>query len=249
METARHEEYPAFRHRLPFSFQPGIARSKTVASASPNWHENVELQLCLSGGGKVLLDGEVYPFRQGDVIIVNSNVIHYTGTDTELEYACLIIDPAFCETVGFDTRHTAFVPYLANARPLQALFGELKTAYESEGELRRPRLNLILLKILLEIYENATATPTVPKKQGHRFDEIKKAILFLREHYAQKITLDEVAEEVLMDKYTLSKEFKKLTGQTVITYLNEYRCKKALQLISAGSSVTGAAAGCGFGNF
>ena len=51
---------------------------------------------------------------------------------------------------------------------------------------------------------------------------------------------------MLTDKFTLAKEFRKITGQTVITYLNGYRCRQAAALISDGASVAGAAYECGF---
>ena len=78
MKTVRHEEYVRFEDDLPFYFQPNIVRTPKLCSTSQNWHENIELQICLCGRGEVLLDGEKYPFEEGDVIVVPPNVIHYT---------------------------------------------------------------------------------------------------------------------------------------------------------------------------
>ena len=91
MKTVRREEYVRFEDDLPFYFQPRIVRTPKLCSTSQNWHENIELQLCLCGRGEVLLDGEKYPFEKGDVIVVPPNAIHYTTTDSSLEYACLIL--------------------------------------------------------------------------------------------------------------------------------------------------------------
>ena len=51
-----------------------------------------------------------------------------------------------------------------------------------------------------------------------------------------------------MDKYTLSREFKKLTGMTIVQYINSYRCKKAAEYIASGTSVSEAANMCCFTN-
>ena len=247
MENLRYEEYIRFNDDLPFYFQPRLVRTKKICSASPNWHDNIEIQLCTNGQGEVLLDGEKYSFQKGDIVIVNSNVIHYTKTDTELEYSCLIIDMEFFKKTGFEPQRI-FKPYIPKAARLQNLFNELETIYEKDDRLRRPLLNLTLLKILIEIGENYADDAVLQKKPEKHFGEIKKAIIFLRNHYSQKITLNELAKNVFIDKFTLSKDFKKSTGQTVIAYLNEYRCKKAAGLISEGTSVTNAALQCGFEN-
>lgn len=247
MKTVRHEEYVRFEDDLPFYFQPNIVRTPKLCSTSQNWHENIELQLCLCGRGEVLLDGEKYPFEEGDVIVVPPNVIHYTTTDSSLGYACLIADNDFCESVGFDVRNVNFAPRITGNSTLNALFAELGNVFTESDELRKPRLNLIFIKIFLELYGCRTAARTAKKAPG-RFEEVKNAVVFIRENYASKLTLDDVAKAVLTDKFTLAKEFRKITGQTVITYLNGYRCRQAAALISDGASVAGAAYECGFEN-
>lgn len=211
MKTVRHEEYVRFEDDLPFYFQPNIVRTPKLCSTSQNWHENIELQLCLCGRGEVLLDGEKYPFEEGDVIVVPPNVIHYTTTDSSLGYACLIADNDFCESVGFDVRNVNFAPRITGNSTLNALFAELGNVFTGSDELRKPRLNLIFIKIFLELYGCRTAARTAKKAPG-RFEEVKNAVVFIRENYASKLTLDDVAKAVLTDKFTLAKEFRKITG-------------------------------------
>ena len=248
MDNIRHEEYLHFNEHLPFCFQPYLKRTHKICSTSQNWHENVELQFCLNGLGEVLLDGEIYPFKKGDIIVVNSNVIHYTQTNSTLEYACLIIDTTFFTNIGFDLENTIFLPYISNNTHLQKLFEKLVSVYQTDHELRRPLLHITLMQILLALYENYTVKRLRSPKSPEHFKEIKECIIFLNNNYTQKLSLDDIAKSVYMDKYTLSKEFKKITGQTIVTYLNAYRCKKASRFISEGFSVKNAALKCGFKN-
>jgi hypothetical protein len=37
--------------------------------------------------------------ERGDVVVVNSNVIHHTGTDSSLIYTCIIIRSDFCRAI------------------------------------------------------------------------------------------------------------------------------------------------------
>ena len=248
MDNIRHEEYLHFNEHLPFYFQPYLKRTHKICSTSQNWHENVELQFCLNGEGEVLLDGEIYPFKKGDIIVVNSNVIHYTQTNSTLEYACLIIDTTFFTNTGFDLENTTFLPRISNNTNLKKLFENFISIHQTDHELRRPLLHITLIQILLTLYENYAKKRFCFQKSPKHFEEIKKCIMFLHNNYAQKLSLDDIAKSVYMDKYTLSKEFKKFTGQTIVTYLNTYRCKKASRLISEGLNVKNAALKCGFSN-
>ena len=51
---------------------------------------------------------------------------------------------------------------------------------------------------------------------------------------------------VLVDKYTLCRLFKKVTGQTVFEYLNRTRCLMAAEQIAEGATVTEAALASGY---
>ena len=97
MLGTRYEEYLTFKDNLPFKFYSDITITPTTYSKEANWHENIEIQVCLEGEGYVLLDGDKISFSKGDVVVVNSNAIHYTYTANELTYTCIIVDTAFCK--------------------------------------------------------------------------------------------------------------------------------------------------------
>lgn len=58
--------------------------------------------------------------------------------------------------------------------------------------------------------------------------EIKK---HLDEHYAEKITLDDLAKRFFINKFYLSKIFKETYGTTVNNYLISKRITRAKQLL------------------
>ena len=108
MIGTRHEEYNNFINGLPFVLNTDITRTRFNLSQENNWHENLEIQLCNEGSGNVLIDGQQYGFDKNDIVVVNSNAIHYTGTDEFLNYSCLIISTDFCRQIGIDTRYLTF---------------------------------------------------------------------------------------------------------------------------------------------
>jgi two-component system response regulator YesN len=63
---------------------------------------------------------------------------------------------------------------------------------------------------------------------------IKKAVAYLHENYAKRITLEQVAEEIHVTPSYLSMLFKHQTGLNLIDYLNRYRIEKSKDLIRKG---------------
>ena len=60
---------------------------------------------------------------------------------------------------------------------------------------------------------------------------LKNAVEYLKTHFAESITLNDVAEKLYVSTYYLSRMFKKETNQNFVDYLNELRIEKAKELL------------------
>ena len=139
-----------------------------------------------------------------------------------------------------------FEPHIHNPQAV-ATFKELIAVYnDRSAPLRIARLNALLLRLLLDLAP--TEAPDDVAVTSKTAQTVTAAVRYIREHYAEKITLDDLAKTVLTDKYTLCRQFKKMTGQTVVEHIHRYRCIKAADCLSNGCSVTDTAALCGFDN-
>lgn len=245
MIGTRHEEYGCVT--LPFVLNTDLERTCYNRSAESNWHDNLEIQFCTKGSGTVLLDGEKFDFQKGDIIVVNSNVIHYTGTDTNITYSCIIVSNDFCQRIGIDPQKLSFFPKV-KSKKLYDLFCALREIYMNPGiPFRIAKLNEGVLKILIELADNHIVKAKTNSTMKH-FETVKAVIMYIRENYDKKITLDEISKVVLCDKYAMCREFKRLTGQTIIENLNNYRCIKAMLFLNEGYTVANTASLCGFDN-
>ena len=245
INSARHEEYPSASGEAPFVLKTDIERTPHKVSAEQNWHDELEIELCTEGEGEVLLDGKSYPFSAGDVIIVNSGVLHHTGSSARVVYTCLIPRLDLCRTVGLDPTRLCFEPLVRDGE-LAKLITSLAQA-EADGSTLLFRCEL-LLRILLHIQRKYTLPDEKRVETRPHMQSVREAIALIRRDFSKKITLDAIAKSVYIDKYTLCREFKRATGQTVIEYVNSYRIQNAAQLISGGYTVSEAARACGFEN-
>ncbi|GAB6254644.1 response regulator transcription factor [Peribacillus sp. N1] len=60
---------------------------------------------------------------------------------------------------------------------------------------------------------------------------VKQCIEYIREHYAEKINNEEMADRLNVSSSYLSRVFKKETSHTITDYLNRYRVMKAISLL------------------
>ena len=105
-----------------------------------------------------------------------------------------------------------------------------------------------VLGILVEMLQYRTESTALPSKSDPVFEPIKKTVLYIRTHYAEKLTLDLLSKIALIDKYRLSHTFKSYTGLTVMQYANQYRCEAAKDFLRGGQTVRETAELCGFNN-
>ena len=248
MIGTRHEEYRNRKEALPFVIYDDITRTPFNYSKEKNWHEDIEIQLCTKGSGSVLFNGKQYEFKENNIAIAESNVIHYTFSNESLTYSCIIISPEFCRNVGIDLQNLRFLPIISD-ESLVAMIKELIEIYNDKKiKLRIAKLNELILKILISLVENHSSLQEYVETDNASFKRIKNAIKYIRKNYNSKITLDNLAKEILTDKYTLCREFKRYSGKTVTQYVNSYRSIMAADYISQGYSVSEAARNCGFEN-
>lgn len=245
-ELIRHERYPF--GDLPFVLSSEIERTPHNRSTAQNWHEEIEIQLCLDGCGEVLLGGKSYDVEPGDVIVINSNLLHHTGSRQRVVYSCLIPRIEFCRTVGLEPSALKFKEKIRDAR-LSDLIKELSRIY-SEGASEHRHIELcekLVALLSLLVREYSVRAKDDPATDAHLF-HVRTAISFIHENYKRRFLLEEIARTLYTDKYTLCREFKRLTGQTVIEYANSYRIHNAASLISSGATVAEAARESGFDN-
>ena len=232
---------------LPFIFHRKHAIS--CATSFPHWHENIEILYCTKGEGFVKCGPEITYFSAGDIYVADADSPHAIGSDSRIEYRCLIIGSSFCFENGIPISALSFQKKISDPE-LGILFESIREAFDQLDvqnfitvlELRHRALSL--LKNLCGSYIDGTAKHTPSPANEH----VKKALTYIRTNLSSKITLEQIADHIGISKYHLSHIFKDFTGKSIVETINHFRCQEAKQLIEKGTSVSNAAALCGFDN-
>ena len=248
MKYYRYEDYSQIKEQLPCVVNYDIIRTKNKLSDTANWHHNIEIQLCCEGSGFVILDGIRTEIGVGDIVAVNCNTIHFTGTYDYIKYHCIIIDTDFCTNSGIDCYDIQFESIFKDPTIMNSIIETVQTYKNPNDICYKAKLQCLILKILIDIRSHHIKNSCLSKYDIKYFKEVKETILYIQNKYDKKITLEELSKQIYIDKYTLSKKFKEFTGITIINYINNYRCKMALLMIQDGEKINNAARICGFNN-
>ena len=95
-------------------------------------------------------------------------------------------------------------------------------------------------------FELLHTSPYINRFKQRDQDRLRTIHTFLENRYATKITIDEIAEKCNLGREAFCRYFKKETGSTFVTFLNQYRISHAKRLLLAGKTVTEACFACGF---
>lgn len=250
--SARHDIFEHYKTNSKIKDPPCVI-SRQVKTAKdgigcPNWHDALELQLCFSGFGYIIISGKRRGFTEGEIAVINSDCTHYTGSESKIVFLPLIISADFCQNAGIDCRSLTFESFINDCELKQLFLKATDIYFSPDGPCKKAQLQSAVLQILIKLRENYTVAERSPADSSKEFEQIKTAVAFIRAHYSERLSLDLIAKNSFTDKYRLSREFKEFTGMTVVEYINEYRCEEAAKLIREGKSVGEAALQCGFNN-
>lgn len=103
-----------------------------------------------------------------------------------------------------------------------------------------------ICEILMNLY-SSMAAQTAPAPSGT--DTIQSVLLYLEENYTDKIEIDSLASRFYISKYHLMRVFKRETGMTIHTFIQNKRIQHACRLMSAGIKPSEACYRSGFSDY
>lgn len=215
-------------------------------SCGANWHEALEILRFLSGRATVLIDGEPYLAKAGDLVVINSNCLHNVlATDGSCLYDCLIIGCELCQEWGFPIAQTEFAAQFTD-RQLHRCVGDIS----QELSEKRPHYKTVVIAKCIEILAQLSRRHTVAADRsaaGKRPTRIREVLRYITQNFDQPLTLRELGERFGYDRYYLAHSFVELTGVPPMEYLQQVRLRAARRLLaSSDRSVAEIAAACGY---
>jgi AraC-like DNA-binding protein len=131
-------------------------------------------------------------------------------------------------------------PSPEKGKEILRLCGEIETALRKEEAFLAYAKVLEFLSMLYPLYQN----PTNVARADFSL-RTSQIIRYIEKHYAEDVTITEIATELGVSASFLSRIFKKEIGIPIHEYLNQYRISKSLSLLKT-HSITEVGYICGF---
>jgi AraC-like DNA-binding protein len=234
-----------------------------------HWHDEYEVVVVQEGELLYLAGGERYVLRKGDAVFVNGGVPH--AEQALNDKSAIEGDLVFHPRLLYGDKTTAlWINYFrhlaqpgavqscalrADGEPWEREAAQLYAkafeviAYEKrffEALARDYLTHATLLVLANHPLQEETASEVSYMRS---VDRLKGMISFIEEHYAEDLTIDQIARAGGVSQREAQREFQSVLGVRPMEYLTNHRLFVASQMLkSTDASVGEVARSCGFGS-
>lgn len=228
-----------------------------------HWHEEIEIILVMEGQVELLLDGSKQIFSAGDIIFVNSRQLHqYTSLTDRLVYYAYVFPMDSLKFQDEDITQTSIIEPLSRQElcfpmtishssscyeKIHSLIQAIIHTNEKQEECFQLLTKAYLYEVIGLLSRNGLLTRQL--KPSKELDTYRRILLYLQEHYHEKIAVADISGHLCMSANYFSAYFTRHFGKNFVDFLIHYRIEKACVLLTTGDySVTQVALQTGFEN-
>lgn len=237
-----------------------------------HWHDEVEFQYIRKGQAYITCDEDNIAVSEGDIIFINQAVRHFitpAGADGII-YSSVVVNPSFILGLGqLELERKYINPIIANKSfnhlhiaPQHHLHRQFMTHLTQLIALNQDRpvgYELLSKACILQLWkllydqlpsETAAGFSISARTANQDAQRAKQAILYIQEHFMEPVTLDDIADSILVSKSECCRCFKRATGLSPIEYLMKYRITESVRhmLRKTNESISEIAGAVGFNN-
>ena len=212
-----------------------------------HYHNGFEIYFMDKGKCDYFIDQKLYHVEEGDLILIPEGTLHKTIYEEQEHKRTLI----YCSRHFIPTEIADRLPsllHLYRNPPLvpriKTLLEQIRTEYHSPDDYSEPILIRLMHLLFYTLIRNADGCRQVTS--DHPYTE--GALAYIKAHFAEPITLTELAKSIGITPEHLSRVFKRKTGFGFSEYLNMFRLQQAESMLKDDRSlrICDIAFACGF---
>lgn len=214
-----------------------------------HWHKEVEFTYVYQGKMRYQVNDKIYELKKGQCLFINANTfhrgehinkeeckyfamtfnIHFLANEEELIYKKYVLPVIYSKNLSsfvclpenkLEKKIIKQVKYIDKCYRKQNLFYEL--------EIKEHLLKL--WQILWEVFESEIEID-IDRNYYKQLIKIKQITQFIHKHYAEKITLQNIADNLHISISDCSHSFKKFMKESIFEYILHYRIQQSLYLL------------------
>ena len=211
-------------------------------------HPEYELIAVLEGNVSVVIEGRKSTLRHGEAAIIPPLCYHSIYTDGKGDYKRVtalfaeeLIPREMAEDFLAKTRSSLVISHRSLSPILSSLH---ETMLEGEIAKYESLIESCIVQILyLHTYRTSRSC------EGETHPRVKLITEYIDSHITEKITLDDISQELFVSKSTLCHIFRDEMKISVKQYIIQKKLSYAARLIGEGASTASAASAIGYENY
>lgn len=244
------QSFPAMSLYFPYLWFWGDLDNYIDSHVPWHWHTEPELCYVFQGEVEYHLPEEMVVLHVGDAIFINSNVLHmicpHNGCKDSVIIAHIFnklfltgyhhstIDEKYYRPI-INCRNLLYYSFNANTPSHQTIIHLMRQCYlTAKSELDGYELEVqnLISSIWIRLYrEVKDMLKPVNNTQDHNNLRLIQMLHYINEHYAEKISLQEIAASACIGTRECIRCFKKCLHTTPFQYLLEYRIDAAANIL------------------
>ena len=229
---------------------------------SAGWHIHPEYELVYvkNGKGRLHIDTATVPYKDGTLLLLGPNIPHSDFGNKDFKDSLEVVvqfDQEFIDEKIAVFPEFKAVRNLVKKSPQVLLFGDrtkenLAADFESLSNDNSAEKLIKILGILLKMADCQEAhtlfnKPVIPSRTNSEIRRLEVIFDYVNSHYAETLTTENIASEVGLTVNSFCRFFKKMTNKAFIPFVNEFRVRKAAEILNEGSlSISEVMYKCGF---
>ena len=223
----------------------GEAWVRPYGMDSLHFHNYMEIGFCYDGIGELVLDEQTIPYKQGMFTVIPKNFPHNTASDnfslSSWEYLFIDVEAFLREVYGEDSLYPDDLSAIINnhawavdasqypetAELIKNIMDEMRYKKEFYTE----SVKGLQLSLLMNIARMNSGKQIKVRKQSRGVSQISFALHYIGAHYAEELTIGELAQESHMSETHFRRVFQKIMNMTPSDYLNLVRVQMACEYI------------------
>lgn len=209
-----------------------------------HWHEDLQLIYVLDGEIEVYTLDHFVRIQAGEGLFINKNVVHNVKGLGECHYNSFLFPTYFLAFYAGSPANSLVDSIVTNEQFVFLHFTqeitwqkEILSVLQQLVELEKNKTEFYTYEILVQlsffwlIMRKNMVIP-LDRKENSVQIRMQKILHYIEEHYAEDITLADLAKSANISKSECSRCFKLSLNTTPYKYLAEYRLLKAAQLLT-----------------
>lgn len=218
-----------------------------------HWHEYVELHYFLAGDMILELDGEKIKAVPGDLIVVNSNVLHQGYPDDGKVEVIVLIFSMEELSRELAKMNIVFQTVIRGDPEIENMMRQIhreEKAKEIGWQIRCKAFLLQTIVYLTRNYVKEILSGKDSTKRAKMLERLSGVMFYIEEHYNEPIRTKELADLVHLSTDRFHHMFRECMFMSPLQYINNVRLHKAMNLLKQdGFTVTEIAEKAGFPDY